>query len=341
MKKIIVFLSSFLITINAYPTSKAPCDTKKNCCCEKNENNYAFSYANKHKTECSKNIHLYGDFLYMNSFEDFKYAYLINKQPRKNHQEYKPGFRIGANTFKKRSLLMKNFYLDAQWKYLPFKRDSNVSFNDETVLGSFLPPNDLNFLPTASSLFKGNINTFDFRLIKPYCISRCYTASPAIGLRAVWIDQNYKTIYFIQNTKNTVKYKNDFSGIGLSASYDGLFEIYKYVNLYANTLFSLIFSESKISQHSYSDFSVLRYNVKEKLYTVNPNTEISLGLLFDCNYKNKGYKKVYLKLGYEFHYWWDQIHLKKFLSSNPVAIKNISRNDLLFNGFVLGLSASF
>jgi hypothetical protein len=336
MKKIIVFLSFFLITINAYPTSKALCNTKKNCCCEKPKNNYAFSYTKKYKTACSNNIHLYADFLYMNSFVDFKYAFLINESPIKNHQEYKPGIRIGANT-----LLKKDFYIDAQWKYLLFKRDSSVSFNDEIVLGSFLPPDDLNVMKKASSHLKGNINTLDIRFIKSYCVSRYYTASPAIGLRTAWIDQKYIAKYFIQNMKNTVRYDNDFLGVGLIASYDGLFEICRYVNFYANTLFSLIFSKSKISQDSHSSFSVLRYDVDEKLYTVNPNAEISLGFLFDYYRKNNGCKKVSLKLGYEFHYWWDQIHLKKFLSSNPVAIKNISRNDLLFNGFVLGLLSSF
>jgi hypothetical protein len=334
VKKIIISICSFFIVINAYSIPKDPCYIKETCC-EKPIDTYAFSCTKKNETACPKNINLYADFLYMNSLQDIEYAYLIEKHPIENSLKNRPGIRIDLNT-----LLLKDFYLDVQWKYLNFKRESSIAFNDESIIALFLPPDDLNVMSNASSRIKGDVNTFDIRLVKSYCVSRYFTSSPAIGLRAALIDQNFLAEYFISNTKNTVINKNNFTGIGLIASYDGLFLIHKHVSFYANTLFSMLFSKFKISQHSNSSFSTLKYSVEENYYSVNPNTEISLGILLDHYYKHHRYK-VAVKIGYEFHYWWNQVHLKKFMDPNPVSMKNISRNELSFKGFVAGLLVTF
>ncbi|NGX63090.1 MAG: hypothetical protein KR126chlam6_00497 [Candidatus Anoxychlamydiales bacterium] len=48
-----------------------------------------------------------------------------------------------------------------------------------------------------------------------------------------------------------------------------------------------------------------------------------------------------LKIGYEFHHWWDQNQSRRFFDPDPVANDTVSRGDLSFNGFIFGLHLDF
>jgi len=51
--------------------------------------------------------------------------------------------------------------------------------------------------------------------------------------------------------------------------------------------------------------------------------------------------KVSLKVGYEFHQWWDQNQARRFFDTDPSATDTVSRGDLSFNGFMFSLDIDF
>jgi serine/threonine protein kinase len=271
----------------------------------------------------------------MTFYENVEYAYINSYFPNESVYDFHSGLRLGLSF-----LSFNTFYLNARWTYLHFKNKSEVTSDSENIMGSLLPPDDLNVMAGASSRFKGDLNTLDINLIRSYCVSRRYVASPRLGLRAAWIDQHCLTNYSISNLENTVKYKNDFWGIGLCASYEGLFKAHKYISFYSDNLFSLLYGRFKTSQYSTSSFSYLQYFVREKYYSLSPNVEMSLGLILH-NYFNHNKCKWSLKLGYEFQYWWNQNKLKKFLDVDPIAVRNFTRTYLLFHGLVVSFMLNF
>lgn len=335
MKKYLLTILSLLLISTTYAIPQDPCNPKP--CCEKApEGPYAFAYLKENEVACAKNTYLYADLLYMNVYQDMEYANLIgNKTTGLNRQVFKPGFRIGFN-----ALFSEKFYLDIQWKFLKYKRDSQAIFSGDAVVATLLPPDDANVMPRASSRFSANFNTLDARIFKSYFVSKYFISSPMIGFRAAWIDQNYLARYFILENKNTVKYSNNYYGFGLSASYEARFLIHKYVDFYANTLLALLFSKFDVLQYSNSPIDSLLYRVKDSYFTVTPDAEMGLGFLINGFYDKNKYK-ISAKIGYEFHYWWNQNQLKRFMDLNPVAIKEYSEKDLSINGFVFGLLLTF
>jgi len=80
--------------------------------------------------------------------------------------------------------------------------------------------------------------------------------------------------------------------------------------------------------------------VEDSFYNVQPNAELGLGLCWSKFYHKNQYL-VSVKVGYEFHQWWDQNQARKFFDTDPVANDIVSRGDLSFNGFHFGLQIDF
>ena len=98
-----------------------------------------------------------------------------------------------------------------------------------------------------------------------------------------------------------------------------------------------MFGKHDLSQNSTTPISgLIRYSVKEKRYDVQPNAQISLGLSFNKLF-NKDQSKIAIRIGYEFHEWWDQNQLKRFMDLDPNSMKTVSRNNLKFNGLAFSL----
>ena len=65
-------------------------------------------------------------------------------------------------------------------------------------------------------------------------------------------------------------------------------------------------------------------------------SKIGLGLTWSRMFEKKTIKAK-LKVGYEFQQWWSMNQLRRPMDSDPSAFKNVSRNDLTFNGLVISL----
>jgi hypothetical protein len=301
------------------------------------QDSFAFSYPRKSEVSCSKDSEFYAEFLYFNSHQSFEYADETDpEKTRTKSNYYKPGFRLGMNT-----LFRDDWVVDIDWTYMKLKADSNITSNDDSVIGALLPPDAFdNIMNTASARRSGDFNTLDVNLIKPYRISRYFVSKPMFGLRGAWIDQDFHARYFISNVKNNVTIKNDCWGIGLRGAYEAQILLGKGWFFYGKTAFSLLYGKIDVSQNSTNIIDTLEYQTKNSFNNILPNAECALGFCYSRFFDDHKYLLTF-KAAYEFHYWWNQANIRKFYDLNPAANDVISDSDLSFNGFMLGLNIEF
>ncbi len=325
MKKILLLL--FISQLSFCFADKSPRATSAN------SKDFAYS-----KDVCPNKFYTEFDYLLMNFFEDgLEYALIIDGKNNNSQrdQKFNSGVRmtLGLPFSKCRPNDPK---IEFSWTYIKMKRSSDtVTMN--TIHNLFLPPQFLTSSRASESL-SGNFNTIDLNFLKPHHVSKYYISTPELGIRGALIYQDLKVIYTIVNTLNTVSGKNNYWGIGFLAGYKANFIISSHYSIYAKSAFSLLYGRTKVAQASDIPITLLsQYNLKEKIYSVMPNTEMAIGLSFDKPF-NHNKKKLSIKVGYEFHHFWDQNNFRRFMDSDPVSSKRVARNNLKFNGLNFSLS---
>ncbi len=329
MKKLILML---IICTGLYAVDD------KECCDNVNNFPQAFLYPEDKNLRCSNDTSVFGEYLLFHFFEEgLEYTAVSGRNRiRYNRLSWNSGFRIGART------IIKNLsYIAADWTYLKLKKDNNVQVNDNTIFGTLLPPDDVNYMNSASSRFSSDFNTLDVYGTATYHISRYFISEPAIGIRAAWIDQDYHTRYSISSQKNNVFIKNDYWGVGLRTSYKGKFILSNNYSLYSSLLGSLLFSKFDVSQNSQVNSNFIKYKEQKSEYQIIPNMELALGLL--CSrYFNNDKSLISLKIAYEFHNWRNLNQIYRFFNqTNPSGSDITSRGNLAMNGFIFGLNVYF
>ena len=357
MSKVLFSIISIFAIANVFAIPKGPCDTKTDVCCQDAQDTYAFSYPKDMGLACPRDFYATGDFLWMKpSMDGLEYALSndssnpdgfdvslnngIFKGFTSGSQEWdwRPGFRANVGFYSD----FDAWNFDLAWTYMRIKADSSVNYAGAgALLPMFLQPSvAVTTMPNASARWSGDFNTFDISMGKPYHVSRYYVANPMFGIRAAWIDQDYLVRYSLNSADPSVNvfHKNNYWGVGLKGSYKGEFLLGANWNVYGKAAFSLLFSKFDTSQHSTYSVS---YKLQEEFYTVQPNAEIAFGFSWG-KFFNKNQYFASLKVGYEFHQWWDINQLRRFFdSTNPVAVDTVSRGDLSFNGFHFGLGLDF
>ncbi|NGX36414.1 MAG: hypothetical protein K1000chlam1_01260 [Candidatus Anoxychlamydiales bacterium] len=365
--KVLFTLIGVLFISSAHSIPKGPCDEVMDVCCEEAVGPFAFSYPKDVGLSCPRDFYVHGEFLWMKpSEEGLEYAIDQNDPASSAHTfelhvgkikgfsrdsdewDWKPGFRAGFGFYG----MQDQWQFAADWTYLRIKADSDVTNGGfGTLLGLFLPPIGT-LLPAlvemshASARWSGNYNTMDIMIGKPYHVSRYFISNPMFGIRTGWIDQDYHVRYYINNVERSVWLKNDFWGAGLRGYYEGQFLLGSGWSIYGKAAFALLFSKFDISQES--DITIgnviisreQQYKTEDSFYSVQPNAELGMGISFS-KYYHKNQYQVSLKVGYEFHHWWDQNQARKFFDQDPAANDTVSRGDLSFNGFMFGLHFEF
>ncbi len=141
---------------------------------------------------------------------------------------------------------------------------------------------------------------------------------------------------------------NGLWGAGLRCAYEGQFILGSGWSIYGKTAVALLFGKFDLSQQSENStqsvsepFNLLwEYKTEDSFYCVRPNAELGLGFSWSKFYHKNQYQ-VSLKVGYEFHHWWNQNQARRFFDSDPTANDTVSRGDLSFNGFMFGLNLEF
>jgi len=362
LSKVLLTLALVLFAASAYAIPKEPCDQPKDVCCEEVvPGPFAFSYPKDIGLSCPRDFYAHGEFLWMKPTEeglDFvmdQDAATTNTFPLEvgkvhgfstgsQEWDWRPGFRVGFGFYSNHD----SWSFDLNWTYLRIKADAGEIYHRAsqtgTLLPLFLPPYTAISIPHASARWSGDLNTLDLGIGKPYHVSRYFVSCPMLGIRAAWIDQDYHIRYFINDEKKDVFHKNDYWGVGLRGSYEGQYLLGSGWFLYGKAAFSLLFGKFDTSQHAdvvtSGSCENRKYKTEESFYNVQPNMEIGMGVCFS-KFFNKNQYNVGLKVGYEFHHWFDQNQLRKFFDTNPVATDRVSRGDLSFNGFLFGLHVEF
>ena len=360
LSKVILAFAALLLTTSAFAISREPCDTKEVCCEDPAPGPFAFSYPRDMGLACPRDFYAHGEFMWMKpSEEGLEYAMDQDDTtqsttifPLQNgtvkgfssgsqEWDWRPGFRVGFGFYSN----YDSWNLDVNWTYLRMKADANAD-NGATgvLLPLFLPPLAAVTRPnytSASSRWSGDYNTMDIMIGKPYHVSRYFTSNPQFGIRAGWIDQDYHVRYFDANlSKQNVFLKNDFWGVGLRGYYEGNFLLGSGWYIYGKAAFSLLYGKFDISQNCENNNSLQEYKLEDSFYSVQPNAELGMGFSWG-KYMNKGQYLVSVKVGYEFHHWWDQNQARRFFDTDPTANDTVSRGDLSFNGFLFGLALDF
>ena len=352
-------LASVLFLSSAFAIPKGPCDKVDTCCDEPAPGPFAFSYPKDLGLACPTDFYARAEFLYMRATQDgLEYALeqdasaantfpLINGKIKgfsrdSTSWEWRPGFRVGFGFY---SSSKDTWGFDAAWTYFRIKADSTASNNGSGVLLPLLYPPAT--IPTTSvfsnARWEGTLNEIDLSMGKPYHVSRQFVSNPMIGIKAVWIDQDFYARYFLANTKFKVSHKNDFWGVGLRAAYIAQFMLGSNFSIYGNVAAALLYGKFDLSQSSDNQTTAsgtVEYKVEDSYYSVKPNAELGIGINWG-KFFNKNKYMVSLKVGYEFHHWFDQNQLRRFYNANPIATDTVSRGDLSFNGFVFGLNFDF
>ncbi|NGX33606.1 MAG: hypothetical protein K1060chlam4_01677, partial [Candidatus Anoxychlamydiales bacterium] len=260
-------------------------------------------------------------------------------------------FRVGFGAY----AMHDAWNIQADWTYIKIKSDSEVS-NGGTgnLLPLYYPPTDSTIvMNNASARWSGDYSTMDIMMGKPYHVSRYYTSNPMFGVRLGFIDQDLHIRYFAGGGGSTAPIlerngwlKNDYWGAGLRGLYEGQFLLGSGFSFYGKIAFAILFGKFDLSQQQENALfnsgvsHVLEYKTEDSFYSVQPNAEIGMGFSWNRYFHQNQYQ-VSVKVGYEFHHWWDQNQARKFFDTDPTANDTVSRGDLSFNGFMFGLHLEF
>lgn len=353
--KVLIILGMLFVTTSTFAIPKDPCAPKDVCCEEPSPGPFAFSYPKDVGLACPRDFYIHGDFLWMKPIEEgLDYAMEQNYgtdntfpleigtiygfSSGSREWDWRPGFRVGFGFYTNYDA----WNVDFNWSY--FRMKAGAECKEEgtgTLKGLFLPPQAATTsIPHASARWGGDCNCLDLMIGKPYYVSRYFVSNPMFGIKAAWIDQDFLVRYFINDIKRTVTHKNDFWGIGFRGFYEGDFLLGSGWSLFGKAAFALLFGKFDTSQQADTARVLVNYKTEDAFYTVKPNAEVGFGFSWS-DFFHKNQYKIALKVGYEFHYWWNQNHLRKFFDTDPVANDIVSRGDLSFNGFSFGLHIDF
>ena len=365
LSKALFSLAAILFSASAIAIPKDPCAPTDVCCEEPAPGPFAFSYPKDVGLSCSRDFYVHGEFLLMKPTEEgLEYAIdqdttgtvvfpLTNGKIKgfsrgSDEWDWRYGFRVGFGAY----VMHDAWNIQADWTYIKIKSDSEVS-NDGTgiLLPIYYPPSTPILMNNASSRWSGDYNTMDVMMGKPYHVSRYYISNPMFGIRAGWIDQDYHIRYFSAGIggpliKRNTWLKNDYWGAGIRGLYEGQFLLGSGFSFYGKIAFALLFGKFDLSQQSenltVADIGnrALEYRTEDSFYSVQPNAELGMGFSWS-RFFHKNQYQISLKVGYEFHHWWDQNQARKFFDSDPTSTDNVSRGDLSFNGFMFGLHVEF
>jgi hypothetical protein len=263
-----------------------------------------------------------------------------------DHKDWKYdwGVRVGAGFY----LDHDAWNIDLNWTYLKISnyRGANVTTGGGTLIPLWLLGEDgpaSAFSNRTSAVWDGNYDTVDASLGKPYHVSRYLVLSPFFGLRGGWITQHFSVDYsgdLSSSTRMVHHGKNDFWGIGARTGLNSDWILGKGFCLFGNFATSLLYGKFEIEQHLATPGTNIGFDIDTDHYMNVPNFEIALGFAWG-KYFNKNKYHVRLKAAYEFHYWWNQLNLRRFWGTGTVAgmYPNdvVARGDFSLSGFSLSL----
>jgi hypothetical protein len=213
----------------------------------------------------------------------------------------------------------------------------------------------------AKAHFSLNFNTLDLDLGRQFFVGKWLSLAPKVGVRAAWIDQDFKVNYrsyfptsstiFIENT--SFKADQNFSGIGLKFGSDIEFYFAKSWSILGNVSGSLLMGHININE-KIAGLIVIdplvaipeKVKIKNSIHRIRSNLEGQLGLQWQTYFYKNRFRFACAAL-YSFAYWFNQNNLIDVSTtfspglSEPV-VNDISQSqDLQLQGLNIKLGIDF
>lgn len=350
-KALALGVMSLALTNSAYSIPRAPCDRGEPVCCEKPAPGpFAFSFPRDVGLSCPKDFFVNLDFLAMQAKEDgleygitdtdtgvalgsFPVTGAVQDFSRDFRDwDWNYGFRVGLGLY-----FSHDFWsFQASWSHLNIEDSTSTHSDAAVVIPLWAGPTTNIYVGEANVRWKAHFNTIDLMLGKPFHLSRYFEFHPQFGLQGAWIDQNYDAVYTAKMTAS-----NDYWGVGLRAAMQSTFILPGGWNIFGRTAGALLFSHFEVDQDYPS--TAHGYTTHDEFYTNSPNWELAMGIAWGLKF-NKMKNYFGLKVAYEFHQWFDQNRMRKFLgtaTAGTIPNDTVSKGDFTLNGVSIRAAFEF
>lgn len=191
---------------------------------------------------------------------------------------------------------------------------------------------------TGKASWQNRLNVLDFEMGYDYFLSQRCSLRPFFGVKASWIDMDYRTSYtnIIFNAVDErdlgISSKTDFWGVGPMVGMNGYLHIGCGFSLYGQTSAAFVYGQYD-AHFSQSDTSGDSFTKKHDNYARQRAVgTIAVGL--EWAYCFSGDYMLALNLGWEGQYWWNQYEL--------IFAQDVSyHGDLTYSGLDVGIRFDF
>lgn len=200
------------------------------------------------------------------------------------------------------------------------------------------------YAQSAKANWQVNLNMPDIELGRTCRVAKWLTMRPFMGVRGLFIDQDYHVTYrggtVAPHDEDRVHFDSDYWGVGIRMGVDTLWGLGKGFSLYGDGSASLLSGDFDVDMHeklkkSHTD----KAKIKRDVDNVVAAADLALGIQWDYLFSRDRYH-VGVKLGWEFDIFCDQNQLLIFTGSNPGAIR-VRDDDLTFQGLTVGFRFDF
>lgn len=253
------------------------------------------------------------------------------------------GFRFGMGY----KLPHDRWELFGRYTYVHGKAHGHAGDSDRVVFPSWATnfgtaPISPFFAASARVHWQVNLNMGDIELGRTCNVGRWLTIRPFMGVRALFIDQNYKVEYkggsIAPGGEDKVHLDSDFWGVGARMGADTLWGLGLGFSIYGNVSAALLSGHFDVHEHEKrKDVDIMQ--IKRDVNNVVVTADFALGLQWDYMLSRDRYHLGF-KFGWEFDMFFDQNQLFNFLGPDPGAV-SFNDEDLSFQGITLGFRFDF
>ncbi len=268
----------------------------------------------------------------------------LNEQILYQKFEFKPGFKLYAG-FGTSAMDNWNFY--GQWTRLHQTTNTNFSFdNNNIVTQTWIVRINTAYLATGVSSSWGlKFDLLDVAWSRPFYQGTKLTATPLVGIRASWIDQDLNLTYSFSNaTPMNCTFDSKSWGLGPLVGLATNWNLGAGISVLGKASGSILYtSYTKITLNENIALAALAASEVIAKYgpyrTARPNAEIGLGLAWGTNFGKHYY--VNLAATYDFNVFWNQNVLRGISDNYAFATDEAAVGALTLHGLTVDASFDF
>lgn len=301
---------------------------------------------------------LEGEFLWWRAhLDDLEYAFKANTsfiglptpvnlrtKVKEPNFKYDPGVRLSAGY----DFGRRNWDIFLRWTYHYTDPTDRTGSDDPAASVSVTrlaaAPTGLFGVVIADTGFAkwtNRFNAFDFEMGYDYFFSNRFSFRPHMGLKAAWIDMEYKNRFTqvrgfsAQGTQPEVVLHTDggFWGVGPRVGMDGHLHIGWGFSLYTMASAAMLYGQFNSDLEVLSPAEGSRIVIDhDDFFRLRAAAQIALGLRWGWCFSRKYF--LSLHIGWENQYWWNQLEMRFGERYEPDA-------DLTFSGLDVGIRFDF